>query len=75
MTHTHTLIRTPLGERSVLRRYFCLITHQTPKNKSMFPSGSEHAIGKIEQPLTPAIDGAASGINKYKTYDRMFIFV
>jgi len=41
----------------------------------MLSSGIEYAIGKIEQPLTPAIDGAASGISKYKTYGGMFIFV
>lgn len=40
----------------------------------MFPSVFEPEIGTIEQPLTHALDGAATGISQYNAYDCTFVF-
>ena len=73
-THTHNRYD-PSGRRIGLRRHFYLIIHHTPKRQaSMLPLEFEPAIGTSEQPLTQALEDAATGVQKYNNYGYIFIF-
>jgi hypothetical protein len=58
-THTHTLCRTPLDERSVCRKDVYLTTHNIRKRRtSITLAGFEPVIPISEHPQTHASDGA-----------------
>jgi hypothetical protein len=62
-TKTHTLGRTPLGERSARRRDLYLTPHNTHKRqRAIPPAGFEPAIPVSERLQTRAPERAAAGI-------------
>ena len=62
VTHTHTVGRNPLDERSALGRDLYLTTRNSHNRQtSMPPTGFEPAIPASERPQTDGLDRAATG--------------